>query len=145
MLGFAPLGTLALGQLDLGLGEGIVARHPPGAGKHPAFPAYVPQPPYDAKPSKPFRPIWDRRRAAEAATKIIIETEAAGVPALPPAELFAGLSTAAPLAPALPKFDHLVPGDPLGLAARMRTAQQNTTDMQDALDVLEALKLLTRH
>lgn len=94
----------------------------------------------ETKP-KPVRPIWDRARAKEQApAPPAVPAKPSGPPAPPPMSLFdrsasdkSTLDTAA-----LPSFDHLVPGDPMGLARRLHEAQ----DLSDAQAVLRALGLI---
>ena len=108
---------------------------PPGSGKYPKRPSYIPQPPYEATKAKPFRPIWDKRTDAAVEKPAEPAATPAGPPPLPPASLFGaqGIDTSA-----LPTFDHLMPHDPADLARRMREAQ----DLSDAETVLRALGLL---
>lgn len=115
---------------------------PPGSGKRYKYPTnYLPEPAYDAKPSKPFRPVWDKPKQG-----VVEQPQAApaGPPPLPPAELFgtpghAGAAkTLAPAALKLPSFVHFAPEDPLGLSRRMGEVQ----DKNDALAVLKKLGLI---
>lgn len=116
--------------------------HPPGAGKYPKIPSYVPQPAYDVKPAKKqtFRPVWDKGPAP-------VEAPLPPRPVpLPPASIFQ--APPAPLPPigapgsappfGLPDFNNLVPHDPVGTGKRLQEAQ----DMTDALAVLKKLGLI---
>lgn len=83
MLGNGALGQLALGQLPLRPLDLMVV---PGAGAgHRRF-NFVPEPAYEVKRAKPFRPVWDKPRDGK------IEQPAPksrpGAPPLPPPELF---------------------------------------------------------
>jgi hypothetical protein len=108
-----------------------------GAGKAYKLMPWLPQPPYDVKPAKPFRPIWDiRRRQEEAAARKAAEKPTA-VP-LPP------LPVALPLAPvAPPSLAQFSPADPLGLVQKLTDAKDKT-DIADALDILASLDLIRR-
>lgn len=110
----------------------------PGAGKRKNFPSYIPQPAYEAKPNKPFRPVWDKPKQGE--IEALPAPLPAGPPPLPPASLFG--QVAAPPSPvntaALPTFGHLVPPDPLAYAKHMQQVQ----DESDIEAVLRALGLI---
>lgn len=123
--------------------EGFGPPPPPGSGRRKDFPSWIPQPAYDAKPAKAFRPVWDKPPDGE------IEQHPTPVPAaqapLPPASIFAPPVLERPMpAPGspppfgLPDFNNLVPPDPAGLNRRMTEAQ----DMSDAMAVLKALGLV---
>lgn len=157
-VGGAPYGELALGQNseafayvsagdcalgEFGLGQGspiVVTGLLPGSGKRRNFPRYIAQPPYEAKPNKPFRPVWDKPPDGAIEAHPI---PAPGPAPLPPAALFgrpgqAGdASTNAPDL-ALPDFNDFTMHDPMGLGRRLRDLQ----DQGDAMAVLQALGLL---
>lgn len=121
------------------LGE-VPVFHPPGAGKRRDFPSYIPQPDYDAKPNKPFRPVWDRPKQGAIEEH---PAKPAGPPPLPPGLLFgrssqAGSAKAAAPQLVLPDFSQYAPPDPIGLADHMRDVQ----DQSDALAVLKALGII---
>lgn len=134
MLGFGPYGQFALGELPRVTVPGL-----PGSGAaHRRF-NYVPEPPYEVKPNKPFRPVWDK--VAQKAPVVAAPARPPGPPPLPPASIFAA---AAPTLPAgLPTFNELVPPDAAALGPRLQSARDATTaedqDMRDALDMLQAL------
>lgn len=134
MLGFGALGQLALGELP---------RQPvilPGSGAgHFRF-DYVPEPAYDVKPQKPFRPIWDRQRERE---KTKVEAAAPRPVPLPPPSIFgpAPAPQADTASFGLPDFSNLVPPDPVGIGRRVEQAR-DMTDADDALDALAALSEL---
>lgn len=114
----------------------------PGSGKRYQSPTdYLPEPDYEAKPSKPFRPIWDKPKAGEIEE---VAPEPAGPPPLPPAELFgmpghAGAAKMlAPPALTLPNFAQYAPHDPVGLDQQMR----DVMDRNDAIAVLKRLGLI---
>lgn len=103
---------------------------PPGAGKRRDFPSYIPQPPYDVKPNKPFQPIWDKRRQEEQErAKALAELPPAPVP-LPPAALFERQTDAQALG--LPELDHGI--HPEQLEPGLRDAQ----DLSDLAGALQA-------
>jgi hypothetical protein len=109
-----------------------------GSGQSKTSPVWVPQPAYEVKKQKPFRPIWDKPRQGEiehprALGAIPLPPAGIFTPGAPPAELFAtkGLD---PAALNLPRFDHLVPGDVDGLSHRLR----NAMDSGDAEAALRA-------
>ena len=110
---------------------------PPGSGKRykPPF-NYLPQPAEDAKPNKPFRPVWDKPRQGS------VEQPApkpSGPPPRPPASLFGTPGHAgdakvnAPPALNLPTFDQYGLADPSGFSDRMRESQEKS----DAIAVLK--------
>lgn len=103
---------------------------PPGAGKRRDFPSYIPQPPRDAKPNKPFQPVWDKRRQEEEeAARVLAELPPAPVP-LPPAALFERQTDAQALG--LPELDHGI--HPEQLEPGLRDAQ----DLSDLAGALQA-------
>jgi len=106
-----------------------------GSGQSKTSPNLVPQPAYEEKKQKPFRPVWDKPRQGEIEQQPAAPLPPAGIftPGMPPAELFAtkGLD---PAALDLPRFDHLVPGDVDGLSHRLR----NAMDSGDAEAALRA-------
>lgn len=117
---------------------------PPGGGKRYKKPTdYLPEPPYDVKPNKPFQPIWDKRRSDEAAAAAAEKAKASAPQApqpvpLPPASIFGQPGNAPRPALNLPDFNNFAPQDPLGLAKRMNDAQ----DMSDAIALLKSLGLI---
>jgi hypothetical protein len=110
-----------------------------GGSKNPhVVPGYIPQPPYEAKPNKPFRPIWDKPRGGEIETHPT-PAPLVGPPPLPPPSLFGSAAIAASLVPGiLPTFDHLMPDDPADLTRRMKEAQ----DLSDAEAIMRKLGLI---
>jgi hypothetical protein len=103
---------------------------PPGAGKRRDFPSYIPQPPRDAKPNKPFQPVWDKRRQEEQErARALAELPSAPIP-LPPAALFERQSDAQALG--LPELDHGL--HPEQLEPGLRDAQ----DLSDLAGALQA-------
>lgn len=110
---------------------------PPGAGRRKDFPPWIPQPAYEAKPNKPFRPVWDKPRQGEIEQHPEPQPAAPAGPAPPPpASLFA----AAPPSPALalPDFKELAPPVPPAFDKHMRDLQ----DLSDAIAVLKRLGLI---
>jgi hypothetical protein len=109
---------------------------PPGSGRRYEPPTdYLPEPPWDEKANKPFKPVWDRGSG-----KIEQPRPAKPVPPpLPPMDIF---GKAAPLqvisTSGLPTFREYVPEDSLGLAQRM----QDAMDESDALAALKALGIM---
>lgn len=102
----------------------------PGAGKRRDFPSYIPQPARDARPNKPFQPIWDKRRQEEQErARALAELPPAPVP-LPPAALFERQTDAQALG--LPELDHGI--HPEALEPGLRDAQ----DLSDLAGALQA-------
>jgi hypothetical protein len=113
---------------------------PPGAGKRYKKPTdYLPEPPWDVKPNKPFRPVWDKPKGGEIEQPAKVATPA-GPPPLPPASIFGPPGYAQRPALNLPNFNNYAPQDPHGLAQRMNDAQ----DLSDAVAVLKALGLISQ-
>lgn len=111
---------------------------PPGAGKRKDFPSYIPQPPYEAKPNKPYRPVWDKPR--EGKVEQHPTPTPPGPPPLPPASLFGAAAPPTPPANslALPDFKHLVPPNPQAFDHHMRDVQ----DMSDVFNLLRAMGII---
>jgi hypothetical protein len=111
----------------------------PGAGKKYDHTKYLPEPAWEKKPNKPYRPVWDK--GGEAGK--IEPPLPAGPLAYPPKSIFARRSSLNPLDSSaaakmgLPTFNHLVPPDPQALSKRM----DETRDISDAIAVLRALGL----
>jgi hypothetical protein len=108
---------------------------PPGSGRRYKPPTdYLPEPPWDEKANKPFKPVWDRGGKIEQP-----RPAKPAPPPLPPLEIF---GKAAPLqvmsTNGLPTFREYVPDDSLALAQRM----QDALDESDAVAALRALGLL---
>lgn len=139
MLGFGALGQLALGELP----RVPVAPVPGSGAAYWRFGHHFPEPAFEARPNKPFRPVWDRGRV-----EAIAVTRPAPTPVpLPPPSIF----QAPPLAPTgsgapfgLPDFADVAPPDPAGLGHRMLESQRDTTDTRDALDAIAGLILLSK-
>lgn len=108
-----------------------------GAGKKPGFPSYAPQPAYEVKPAKPFRPIWDIQREIEQRKdEPKAEIEKAAIP-LPPASLFGTPEVTVNLT-SLPDHGALVPGDWHDIGVRA-SAALDQRDVDDAMAVLERI------
>lgn len=113
---------------------------PPGAGKYPKLPSYIPQPAWDKKPNKTFRPVWDKPRGGELEQhpQPVADLPAAPIP-LPPADVFAQPAPANGLN--LPGFGHLAQMPP-DYDQHMRKVQQDAQDLADAVTVLKALGIM---
>jgi hypothetical protein len=110
---------------------------PPGSGRRKDFPSYIPEPPYDVKPRKPFKPIWDRGGKVEEPEKPAVVAPA-GPPPLPPLSIFGQPAPMQVMSPSgLPTFNEFVPHDAMATAKRLQQAQ----DESDAIAVLRALGL----
>jgi hypothetical protein len=121
------------------LGVPIVVPALPGSGKRYLPPTdYLPEPPWDERPRKPVRPIWDRPVPAPAPAAPAVRP--AGPPPLPPLSVL-GLPPAAPISTSnLPKFDHYVPDDVRDTARRLEEAREQA----DAIAALRALGLIPK-
>jgi hypothetical protein len=113
---------------------------PPGAGKRYKPPTnYLPEPPYDGVPNKPFRPVWDRGGKIEA-PKVQEPPKPTGPPPLPPMSIFG--ARPAPMkvidGRGLPTFNEYVPHNAAATAQRMKQAM----DESDAVAALKALGLI---
>jgi hypothetical protein len=112
-----------------------VALQLPGSGKRKDFQTYIPRPAYEAKPNKPFRPVWDKPKGGEVEQHPKPKPRPQGPPPLPPASLF---TQPQPLTDALPDFSQYAVADPNGLAQRMQQAR-DLRDLADAVRVLQQL------
>lgn len=138
MLGFGALGQLALGQQPLQSG---VVFNPEGAGSGAAYWRFkfAPEPAFEVRPSKPFRPVWDRPRGGTLEKQASMPS-APDIP-LPPPDIF---EPAVPLASGgaapfgLPDFNNLVPQNTAWIGQQMTDARDQT-DVMDALGVLAEL------
>jgi hypothetical protein len=112
--------------------ELVLPFFPPGSGKRKDVPPGIPQPAWDKRPNKPFRPVWDR-----GPVKVEEPKGPIGPPPLPPASIFVRAADSAPQLDTfkLPSFDHLVPPNAGELGDKMRHAM----DMSDVLAILKAM------
>lgn len=110
----------------------------PGSGKRKNFPSYIPQPAYDEKPAKTFRPVWDKPRQGE--VEVIEPAQPAGPPPLPPAELF-GLPGVAATQDAAPGSLNLPDFSQFG-APHQHAYGQHMQDVQDLNDATALLRQL---
>jgi hypothetical protein len=103
-----------------------------GGGKKKLHTPYIPSPPYDVKPNKPFKPVWDR-----GGTKDEPKAAPAAAPIPPPPpELFSGSKTASLDVSKLPSLDQF--GMP-----NMQQYGQQIHDAEDLSDIMRLLEELT--
>lgn len=101
------------------------------SGKRRDFPSYIPEPAYEAQPSKPFRPVWDKPNRVEVEQRPQ-PPAAPRVAQLPPQSIFGDPQDA----PALSDFSQYAIPDVNDLAQRLRGAR-DTQDLADAIRVLQ--------
>ena len=107
---------------------------PPGSGRRYAPPTdYLPEPPWDERPRKPVRPIWDRP-APPAPTPVA----PSGPPPLPPMSAFGPQPGAPLIVRSLPTFNEHVTPDLVALGDRLKAAMAQAKRDRDE----EALALL---
>ena len=141
---FCALATQTGGRLLQQSGYLILLQHcpvaPGGGGRRPDVQPFLPQPPWEEKARKPFKPVWDRA-APKKPPPPLPEPYSPKNPAPPPPRfIFRAAAEKMAMPKGLPSFDDMVPTDVKGMGQRMA----DTEDMNDALAVLKALGMIKK-